>query len=147
VARRIATIVFLLAGCLCFVATGVLAGSSAKQKTFAPKDCSKPRVKPTRIVLACGDFGLYVRPKHWSLWGHKTARGRGLLRANECNPSSSCGPSQFKRYHVRFRLSHVRNKTCGGRQVHLFTKIHLRFDHRKPSYAHRIRDSRLFCNP
>ncbi len=98
-------------------------------------------------MLACGDFGLFVKPKHWSLWGHKQARGRGVLRANECVPLSDCGPRQFKRYHVRFKLNKARPKKCGGRRVRLFTKINLRFGQRKPSYAHRIRDSRLFCFP
>jgi hypothetical protein len=123
---------------------GGAAGRPAKR--FAPKDCSKPRVKPGRIVLSCGDSGLFVKPKHWSRWGQNTARGRGQLRANECSPSYSCGPSQFTRYPVHFRLSDVRDKSCGGRRVDLFTELHLRFEQRKPSHAKRIRGSRLFCS-
>jgi hypothetical protein len=137
--------------CVAALAPLVLAamGDAAGSPTYAPKDCTKPKVEPSRIVLACADFGLFVRATHWNHWGGRRASGRGTLHANECVPAASCGPSQFRRYrHVRFRLHRVREKRCGGERVHLFTRLNLRFKRRdKPSYAHTIRRNRLYCKP
>jgi hypothetical protein len=134
--------VSLIAGGLTAVVT-----RASGRVVYAPKDCIKPKVKPSRIVLACGDFGLFVRAKHRNHWGGQRARGRGMLRANECTPTVSCGPSQFARYHVRFRLYKLREKRCGGRHIPLFTQMNLRFKKHKPSYAERLRRNRLFCTP
>jgi hypothetical protein len=116
-------------------------------KPFAPKDCTKPEVKPSRIVLACADFGLFVRIKHWTAWNDDRAKGRGALHANECVPLAECGPGQFKKYKAKVRLSEVRTQRCGGSRVPMFTKMVLRFPRDEPDYANRIEKSRLFCTP
>ena len=130
----VATVITALA------AAEVSAGAS---KIYAPKDCSKPRTRPTRIGIACGDFGLFVTVNHWKQWGRPKAKANGKLHANTCNPD--CATGGFKQYPVRVRLRKIREKSCGGRRVPLFRKMILRFPGPKPDYADRIDRTELFC--
>jgi hypothetical protein len=125
----------------------VAAQAPGPGKPFAPKDCTKAEVKPSRIVIACADFGLFVRVKHWTRWNEDRAKGRGVFHANECVPLAECGPGQFKKYKAKVRLREVRMQRCGGRRVPMFTKMVLRFPRDEPDYANRIEKSRLFCIP
>ena len=120
-------------------------GEAAHNRTYAPKDCVKPRVEPSRIVLACGDFGLYVSHIDWNGWTHRRARGKGKLYVNSCDPSCSAG--NFKKYPVHIHLRKVRRRTCGGLSVPLFRKAILRFPGKRPSHAHRFHRNTLFCQP
>ncbi len=126
------------------LAPAVLAATGdARQPTYAPKDCTKPQVRPNRIVFACGDAGLYVNHLSWKRWGHLRARGKGTLKANSCDPD--CAAGNFDKYRVKIRLRTVRRGFCGGRYVPLFRKAILSFPHRKPSDADHIRKNRLYC--
>jgi hypothetical protein len=120
-------------------------GDAARERTYAPKDCTKPQVRPNRIVFACGDFGLYANHLRWKKWGHRRARGRGTLHANSCDPSCSAG--NFDKYRVHVQLRKVRRRFCGDRYVRLFRKAILNFPDGKPSYAHRIHRTGLYCVP
>jgi hypothetical protein len=113
------------------------------KRTYAPKDCNKPQVRPNRIVFACGDGGLYANDFNWKKWGHRRARGKGVLHAKTCDPD--CATGGWNHYRVQIKLRKVRKGHCGDRYVRLFRKAHLRFPDEKPSYASRIRTSRLFC--
>ena len=106
-------------------------GEVARNRTYAPKDCVKPRVRPSRIVLACGDFGLDVSHIDWHGWTQRRAHGKGKLYANTCDPSCSAG--NFKKYPVHVHLRKVRRRTCGGLHVPLFRKAILRFPGKRPS--------------
>jgi hypothetical protein len=113
---------------------------------FAPKDCTKPRQRPNRIVIACADFGMRVRVKKWRTWGGRKARGRGVLRSKICIPS--CAESRrFERFKVRLRLQKIRMDRCGGRRVRLYQRLVLSFPNKRPSYHKRIRNTDLYCNP
>lgn len=122
--------------------TEISAGAS---KVYAPKDCTKPRTRPTRLVLFCGDFGAFVRVNHWKQWGRPKAKANGELHAKTCKPS--CAESIFKQYPVKVRLRKIREKTCGGRRVPLFRKVILHFPGRKPDEAKRLASTQLFCSP
>jgi hypothetical protein len=142
VAARIAVVaVGLMALALAILPTAV--SDAARQRTYAPKDCTKPQVRPNRIVFACGDFGLYVNHLRWKKWGHRRARGKGVLHAKTCDPD--CATGGYDDYRVKIKLRKVRLGHCGDRYVRLFRKARLRFPDEKPSYASRIRTSHLFC--
>jgi hypothetical protein len=134
----------LCAGAL-MVSTGAVGALRGAEQTKAPKDCQKPRVKPTRIVLACGDFSAYVNDLHWHHWGSGFARGHGKLRFNDCTPN--CVSGKFHTYPVKAALLEARMTRCDGRRVKLFNHMDLTFPHRKPSNAEDWHHNDLFCNP
>jgi hypothetical protein len=120
-------------------------GNASRIRTYAPKDCTKPQVRPKRIIFACADAGLYANHLSWRHWGRRSARGRGTLHANTCDPD--CASHNFKTYRVHINLRKVKRARCGGRYLPLFRKAILNFPDGKPSYAHRIHTTRLFCTP
>ncbi len=129
------------------IAAILVASASAgggKNKTYAPQDCAKPRVEPSRIVFACADFGSYISKLHWGHWGGKRARGSGVFAEKVCNPS--CASGHLAKYHADIRLRKARVSKCGGRRVRLFHRAKLRFTGKKPPDARHYRDTRIFCN-
>jgi hypothetical protein len=55
-------------------------------------DClGKPQVKPTEIVLACGDGNESVGGITWTGWGSPFTAGRGTAVINDCTPSCVAG--------------------------------------------------------
>lgn len=125
------------------VAGSAMAGPS-KQKTYAPKDCTKPVVEPSRIVFACADFGSYISKLNWGHWGGSKARGSGSFHEKDCTPS--CAGGQVKTYHADIRLRKVRTSKCGGRRVRLFHQARLSFPGKKPPDAAHFKKTRIFCN-
>jgi hypothetical protein len=124
----------------------VVAGSASANgsKVYAPKDCTKPRIRPSRIVISCADFGLFVTINHWNRWGRPKAKGKGDLHANTCRPD--CATGKFKEYPVKVRLRKIREKTCGGRRLPLFRRMILRFLGPEPKFASAINQTQLFCD-
>jgi hypothetical protein len=141
--RRLAA----LSAAAVLITTGLVTdGATGKRvRTYAPKDCTKPQVKPNRIVFACADAGLYANHLRWKQWRHRRARGKGVLHANTCRPD--CAAHNFKSYRVNINLRKVKRGRCGGRYLPLFRKAILNFPDEKPGYARRIHKTRLFCNP
>jgi hypothetical protein len=85
-------------------------------------NCSSPgRVKPTRIVLACGDGNAVAQNLTWSKWNATSASGTGVLRQNNCVPD--CAEGTFHLFTARFVLSET--VTVAGRRY--FTSIKVRF--------------------
>ncbi len=55
-------------------------------------DClGVPRVRPTSIMLACGDGGLIANGLTWTGWGAGFAAARGTASANDCTPNCAEG--------------------------------------------------------
>ncbi len=124
-----------------FLAATAIAGSG--HRTFAPKDCTKPRVEPSRIVFACADFGAYLGKIDWARWGAHHARGSGIFKLKVCKPS--CANGHYRRFPAKVRLRKVRVGRCGGRRVHLFRQARLRFTGKQPPSARQYRKNRLVC--
>jgi hypothetical protein len=129
-----------IAGVVLVAATGAFAA-----KTKAPKDCIKPRVEPSRIVIGCADFSSYVDHLKWGKWHKKRARGHGRFNLNNCKPDCASGTTHH--YRAKVRLTDPKREQCNGHNVKLFTRMHLRFPHKQPPHAKRFRTNRLFCNP
>jgi hypothetical protein len=90
-------------------------------------NCTSPgRVKPARIVLACGDGNAVAENLRWTKWGI-TASGRGDLRQNDCIPD--CASGTFHVFPAWFGLSHT--VSAAGRNY--FTRIKVRFEGAGPS--------------
>lgn len=126
------------------VTTTASAGEGITETVYAPKDCTKPRVEPRRITLACADDGAYLKRLSWEQWGGDTARGAGTLRVETCNPNCAEGPT--KSYDANVRLVNPKRTQCAGRTVLMYNRVHLRFPNKKPRDAKDLRSTKLFCN-
>ena len=86
---------------------------------------SKLEVKPTSIIVACGDGGFYLTGLRWTSWG-VAADANGVAHQNDCTPN--CAAGHFHAYPVRIRLSAL--KTCHHRRE--LTKVAWRFTRSRP---------------
>jgi hypothetical protein len=77
-------------------------------------------VKPTSIVVACGDGNLYLTGIHWATWNASTATGSGMVHSNDCKPY--CAADHFHTAPATVTLSKPRS--CKGNVV--FTNLRLR---------------------
>ncbi len=60
-------------------------------------DCQgKPGVRPTSVVFACGDGGVYADGVRWSSWGEPFATATATMHANDCTPN--CAEGHFHTY-------------------------------------------------
>jgi hypothetical protein len=129
------------------VSAGTAPGSpdrAAGKKTYAPKDCNRPRVKPSRIVFFCADAGVYYTAKNWKYWNNREGGGKGKIHANDCKPA--CAGGTYHTYKARIRVYRPRVQKCGGRRVRLFQKAEVRFLRSKPKALHRTERFALDCN-
>jgi hypothetical protein len=137
----------LIGALAALLAVGItpIAISDDKDGPYVAKDCVKPRVTPTRLILACGDGSFWINSINWKYWGNKQARGRGVSHLKTCRPD--CATGGVKDYPVEFRLHKPRSRVCGGRRVPLFQKIELSWPAKDPPHSGDIarfyRD--LFC--
>ena len=103
---------------------------------FAPKDCSVPYERPTRIVLRCASFGIFINGIDWKNWENNSAKGRGLLRFRPCRPGC-------RGYPVKVELHRVRRELCDDQPLPMFKRIKLNFPQRDPNL--RQNDKKLTC--
>jgi hypothetical protein len=68
--------------------------------------CTKSQIKPSEIILFCGDDGAYVNHIVWSTFGGLAAHGSGTYAFNPCKPD--CAAGKFKTYSVKFTASQAR---------------------------------------
>ena len=136
----------LIAGVLLTAASVVAATTmaSAGQTVYAPKDCTKPKVQPKGITIACADAGIYLQGLNWENWGGHRSSGAGTLRVNNCKPS--CIEGTTKSYDSNVSLTNAKRTECGGRKVLMYNRIHLRFPNKKPPGAKDLRSEKLSCN-
>jgi hypothetical protein len=126
------------------VMSGVLVTSaSAARGPFAPEDCSKPKVRPDRIVISCADEGIFVDSITWISWGNRTAAGQGTLNVNTCRPN--CAEGNFKQYPANLTLKKVRTRKCGGKNVPMFLKLLLAFPQNEPKSADELGKNTMSC--
>ena len=86
-------------------------GSAQRTTTIGLPDClGKPRIKPTSVVLACGDGNFRVDKLTWTGWSQTFAAGRGVGSLNDCKPN--CVAGHFHIYPVI--LLATGRQTCHG---------------------------------
>lgn len=99
--RRIA----IALGASAIIGIGALiAGSPAGAATSpAIVDCTgKPVSKPSTITISCADAGVAITKITWSSWKAGSAKGRGTLTVNTCEPTCAAGNNET--YPVRISL-------------------------------------------
>jgi hypothetical protein len=110
---------------------------NAVTRIYAPSSCYDQRVRPARIIVACGDGNLQLRALTWRRWGAPVARAFGAALANDCLPY--CAKGHFHRMPVHVRLSGLRRCSNIGRYV--YTLLQLRIGGRLPRGITRRRAS------
>jgi hypothetical protein len=74
----------------------------SRERVYFPSRCYNASRRPTMIVVACGDAGLILTKMRWHGWDTTVAKGRGIARANDCDPY--CAVGHFHSYRVKVRL-------------------------------------------
>jgi hypothetical protein len=77
------------------------AGPAATPKYVVVNQCTgQGQVRPSTINLPdCMTSSELIGHVKWTSWG-SAAFGKGDLEVNNCNPSSSCGPSKYTKYPI-----------------------------------------------
>jgi hypothetical protein len=119
----------------CGVAAGIVAAatpaaagpaSAAATRVVLVNQCNgKGQVRPhPNIALpGCMTANELIGHASWTSWG-STAFGAGDLEVNNCNPSASCGPSQFTKYPILIVLWRAEKWQGGGRYFSRMTWIY-----------------------
>lgn len=117
--------------CLAVVPSVALAATtSGSGKPFAI-NCSNEQFKPKKIVIACGDAGIWLSKLKWSSWSGSSAKGAGSYNANTCTPD--CATGKIKSYPVKVTLS--KPKTCSGQTHRAFKQAALTYTGTRPKGA------------
>lgn len=59
--------------------------------------------RPSNILLACGDGGLWVKDITWTSWGPNTAEGDGTQSRRVCLPNCAAGGVRTAPTHITLR--------------------------------------------
>jgi hypothetical protein len=119
--RRMRALFFVGVVALVLASTSL---ASSPLPTF--EGCSAgAQIRPSAIVVACGDGNFYVTGLKWSRWTKMAATATGLAHQNDCKPY--CAAGHFHTYPVALTLS--RPEACSNarteftRFTYLFTKV------------------------
>jgi hypothetical protein len=131
-------VVALAAGvAIVFAAAGSGASVPTVQTRCTP---TSGKVRPSRILIACGDGNFYVTSLRWSSWTPTGARGRGTAHQNDCKPY--CAAGHFHSYRgITVRLS--RPRACKGEEQ--FRRLSWRYGTAHPSGVVRSGFVRMTC--
>ena len=78
-------------------------------------------LRPSYVLLGCGDGGQYLTRVRWSAWSRAGARGAGLWWQNLCTPD--CATRHF--IHPRVVVTLSRPRACRPSGRLLFTRLRL----------------------
>jgi hypothetical protein len=118
--------------------------SHSRKPNLVDSLCTKPgQVKPSKIILACGDGNTVAQKLHWQKWGTGTAQAKGTLHQNDCTPY--CAEGKFHDYPAHFALSDTVH--ADGRTY--YTEVTVTFIGKRPrSFAKRsFSTPDCFVNP
>lgn len=107
------------------------ANAAAISKTKVIDKCHRAHVRPTRIIVACGDGGFQLHHLRYRHWGTYRARGVGMAMTHDCIPN--CAESDFESHRVRFTF----NKTAMVHGRRLFVHGRMRYIAGKPDWSPR----------
>lgn len=115
-----------------FLALPALAVAAGGGHTYAI-NCTREQYKPTRIILTCGDAGIWLGNLKWSSWTHGKAVGSGTFTWNDCKPDCADGHNLSRP--VKVTLSEP--KRCTGRAHEAFGRGTFRFPRGGPPFKFR----------
>jgi hypothetical protein len=90
---------------------------------YFPSRCTNHRIRPRRVIIACGDGNLFLTGMRWRGWNRGVVRGRGRAHLNDCIPY--CAAGRFHSYPVKIRLDRVRR--CRNIERYVYTRLKYRF--------------------
>lgn len=103
--------------------------SAATPRVYVAEDsCGGHAYQPSKIVLACGDGGLFATGLSYSSYGGSTATAAGQLHAHACIPN--CAESSFHAFPGTLTLSRV--VRCSEGRLY-YSRARYRFTHGNPN--------------
>jgi hypothetical protein len=102
-------------------------------------NCTREQYKPIRIILTCGDAGIWLGRQQWSHWSHTKAVGSGTFTWNNCKPNCAAGHNLSRP--VRVTLSGPMR--CPGRVHAAFGRAAFTFPDGGPPF--RFRRTTFYC--
>lgn len=112
------------------LATPSIASAAGSGRTLAI-NCGHEQFKPTKIVVACGDGGIWLSQLKWSSWNGSQASASGNYNANDCTPD--CAAGHVHSYPVKVTLS--KPKTCPSQTGRAFKQASLTYKGTRPTGA------------
>ena len=109
-----------------------IALAASSNRTWAI-NCTREQYKPARIILTCGDAGIWLGRLNWSHWTRTTATATGTFNWNTCTPSCAAGHNVSRP--VRVVLS--KPKTCPGQAHRAFGHAAFTFPSGGPPFRYR----------
>jgi hypothetical protein len=105
--------VALLAGVVVAVAVTVPEAARTQTPIRILPDCQgKPQVRPSSVLFACGDGGVYATGVHWNDWGAPFATATATIHENTCTPN--CAQGHFIVYPVYLAVTGRQQCSRGG---------------------------------
>ena len=104
-----------------------IASAAGSGRTLAI-NCNQEQFKPRKIVLACGDGGIWLSKLNWSSWSGSKASASGNYNANDCTPD--CAAGHVHSYPVKVTLSGP--KSCPGQTGRGFKRAALTYTGTRP---------------
>jgi hypothetical protein len=98
-------------------------------RIYVPNRCFDGAQRPRGVTLTCGDGGIRLRRLHWRSFNRSTARARGLVSINDCEPY--CAVGRFVDYRVTVTAD--RPRRCAAAGQYLYTRVTYRFRGARPS--------------
>jgi hypothetical protein len=101
------------------LALAAVATAAGRPPAVAFRDCLGPEVRPSELLLACGDGTEWFDVSRWTRWTRRSARAVGISHTRDCTPSCVAGRDRARRAVVLLD----RPRPCGGRV--LFTRLRI----------------------
>jgi hypothetical protein len=102
----------VFAALLSLAATGTASSRSPLPLFAGCSGGSNPHLRPTEILVACGDGGFGFQGIHWESWTALRAVGHATAYQNLCTPY--CAAGHFVHFRVSLMLS--RPRLCTNHQ-------------------------------
>jgi hypothetical protein len=125
--RKALKITFVLA--LLAVPSAALAAGNTSQPWAI--NCQQLKLKPTRIILSCGDGGTWLGKLKWSSWSGSQAVGSGNFTAINCTPNCSAG----RTHSVAVKVTLSKPKMCPNQVEHAFKQAAITYKGQRPKGA------------
>jgi hypothetical protein len=107
------TLLIVLIGSLVLLAP-VATGAASSRVYVANNSCQGHSVRPSQIILACGDGEVWATNLRFSHYGGPTAWSSGTLQHVVCQPS--CAQGYVKSDAARIKLDRI--VSCAGRRYY-----------------------------
>jgi hypothetical protein len=112
-------------------------------QTYAPRDCTTPKIEPKSITLTCGDAGAVLKHLRWKNWFEPVVKGEGDLYLKNCDPN--CVEGGVDRYRVKVKLSDVETVQCANQTLDMYQKARVRYLGDAPPHANSLRNFDVAC--